>query len=203
MTAPVVPVAAEPIASQPVPPEEERPAPPTPAALFLIFLKITLQSFGAALPWLHRDVVERRRWLSEAEFIELFGLCQILPGGNAVNMAIMIGVRFRGAVGAIASFAGLLIPPLLIGIATALLYGSFATNPLVHGALGGLAAAGAGLILATGLKLAKQFRRSVPDLAFAAAAFSGIVLLHLPLAWVLLGLIALGILYHMLRRRIA
>ena len=88
------------------------PEPPTTAALFLGFLSIGIIGFGGVLPWARRMMVEQRRWLTPAEFTDLLGLCQFLPGPNIVNLAVALGSRFRGLPGAIgyaASKAGTMV----------------------------------------------------------------------------------------------
>ncbi|HEY5329324.1 MAG TPA: chromate transporter, partial [Acidobacteriaceae bacterium] len=62
--------------------------PPTVSALFLGFLTTGVCGFGGVLPWARRSLVERRRWLTAAEFTEVLSLCQFLPGGNVVNLSV-------------------------------------------------------------------------------------------------------------------
>jgi chromate transporter len=59
---------------------------PTTGALFRGFLALGLMGFGGVLPLARRMLVEERRWLSGAEFADLLGLCQFLPGGNVINL---------------------------------------------------------------------------------------------------------------------
>jgi chromate transport protein ChrA len=59
--------------------------------LFFAFTRITLASFGGALFWSRRAIVERHRWLSEHEFVEILALAQLLPGANGVNLAASTG----------------------------------------------------------------------------------------------------------------
>ncbi|GAA5241235.1 hypothetical protein BMMON2_40570 [Burkholderia mallei] len=77
------------------------------ADLFAGFLGLGLISFGGALPFARRALVEERRWLSADEFTDLLGLCQFLPGGNVINLSVAVGMRFRGVPGAIAGLLGL------------------------------------------------------------------------------------------------
>ena len=65
-------------------------------ALFLTFSRITLSSFGGAMFWARRALVERQRWLTEQEFVELLSLGQLLPGPNVLNLTVMVGYRFAG-----------------------------------------------------------------------------------------------------------
>lgn len=71
------------------------PALPSLLALFLGFLSVGMYGFGGVLPWARRMVVEQRRWLTAAEFADLLGLCQFLPGGNIMNLTVAVGARFR------------------------------------------------------------------------------------------------------------
>src|ERR687898_1040596 len=57
-------------------------------ALFLTFSRITLSSFGGAMFWARRALVERQRWLTEQEFVELFVIGQLLPGPNVLNLTV-------------------------------------------------------------------------------------------------------------------
>ncbi len=72
---------------------------PTVAELFFGFFKLGLIGFGGVLPLARRMVVEDRKWLTGEEFTELLGLCQFLPGGNIINMAVAIGSKFQGGRG--------------------------------------------------------------------------------------------------------
>ena len=65
---------------------------PTSRQLFLGFMKLGLMGFGGVLPLAQHMIVEDQKWLSSAEFIDLLGICQILPGGNIINMAAAIGM---------------------------------------------------------------------------------------------------------------
>lgn len=60
-------------------------------ALFLTFSRISLSSFGGAIFWARRELVERRCWLTEREFVDEFALGQLLPGPNVLNLTVMVG----------------------------------------------------------------------------------------------------------------
>lgn len=153
--------------------------------LFGAFTALALQGFGGVLPWAHRTLVEQRGWLTREEFIELLALAQTLPGPNIVNLAVMVGDRWFGWRGALVAVLGLVGAPALLVLALALVHGHFAALPEVRGALGGMAAVAAGLVIATALKLAAAHRRDWRSLAFAAAAFAGVGVMRWPLPWVL------------------
>jgi len=154
--------------------------------LFLGFLEISLCSYGSALAWAHRIVVERRRWLTEREFAELLGLCQALPGGNIVNFSIWLGARFGGGPGSMTALSGLLLVPCLLLVGLYLLYTQGAQLDALAAALRGVAAGAAGLVIAAGLKMTAPYRRQPLAVLFALLAFVGVGLLRWPLLPVLL-----------------
>ncbi len=168
--------------------------PPGSRALFLAFLATGVTAFGGALPMLRRMIVERRRWLTAAEFTELLALCQFLPGPNAVNLTVAVGARFRGVAGALAALAGLLAAPMAIVMGLGSAYARYGTLPLVQQAFIGLAAAAAGLILATACKIAWPLRSRPIDVGIAAAAFAAIALARLPLLPTMLTLVPMALL---------
>jgi chromate transporter len=178
--------------------QESRPLahPASLTELFTAFTALALQGFGGVLAVAQRVLCEERRWLSREEFIEILAVGQVLPGPNVVNMSLMIGDRFFGWRGALAALAGMISVPLLIVLLLAAAYTEFAQNPAVAGALKGMGAVAAGMIIGTALKLAPVLRGNpmgrTACLLLAAAAFAGIALLRWPLLWVLpiLGLVA-------------
>jgi chromate transporter len=108
--------------------------------VFLTFLKLGLTSFGgpvAHIGYFRREFVERRRWLSEATFIDLLGLCQFLPGPASSQLGFSIGLIRSGWFGAAAAWAGFTFPSVLLMLAFAILAPDLA-GPLGHGLTHGL-----------------------------------------------------------------
>jgi chromate transporter len=183
-------------------------APSRPASnadLFFTFNRLALQGFGGVLAVAQRELVERKGWLTRQEFVEMLALSQVLPGPNVVNLALMFGDRFFGLRGAFAAVAGMLVVPLIIVMALTAAYGAFAQQPVVSGALRGMGAVAAGLIIATALKLmpALASSRLGPVLAaiFSVLTFVTIAWLRWPLVWVIAGLgpVAIAIAYARMR----
>ncbi|BDT67936.1 hypothetical protein os1_21150 [Comamonadaceae bacterium OS-1] len=164
--------------------------PQSPTDLFLSFTWLALQGFGGVLGVVQREMVEKKRWLTQEQFLEDWAVAQIMPGPNVLNLGVMIGDRHFGLRGALAAIAGLLAVPLLVVLALALVYAQYAEHPAVIGALRGMGAVAAGLICATGLRLLRAVRRHVMGVALCAVlgvlSFVPIALLHWPLAYVLL-----------------
>lgn len=165
-------------------------APGSPRDLFRVFNRMALQGFGGVLPIAQRELVERERWLTHEQFLELLALAQVLPGPNVVNLALMFGDRHFGLRGAGAALAGLLTLPLAIVLVLAALAGHFAELPVVAGALRGMGAVAAGLVIATGLKLLPALRSSPLGATLATALAVGTLLLVGVLRWPLVGVVA-------------
>src|SRR4051812_30892976 len=127
---------------------------PTHAELFLAFFKITLSGFGGTLPWTRRMFVEEKRWMTAQEFNDIYAVCQFLPGPNIVNLTAIFGSRVRGATGAVAAWAGFLAWPFVLMVVVAALYAHYGDTEVLRRILAGLAAAAAGLLIATVAKMA-------------------------------------------------
>jgi len=174
------------------PPAAQPNQPRSPGELLRVFSALALQGFGGVLPIAQRELVERRQWLTQEQFVETLSIGQVLPGPNIVNMALMIGDRFFGWRGAFAALAGLLALPLVIVMTLAVLYARFAAEPLVAGALHGMGAVAAGLIVAMALKLVPTLARNplgrVPCTLALLATLVVVGGLRWPMAYAVLGI---------------
>ena len=172
-------------------PAAPRPQPRDCADLFWSFTWLALQGFGGVLA-----VVQRKRWMTNDEFVEDWAVAQIMPGPNVVNLSIMIGERYFGWRGAVAALAGMLTFPLILVLAVAVVYAQFASQPAVAGALRGMGAVAAGLIAGMGLKLSSTLRKHPLGLAvcvgLVALTVIAMAVLRWPLFWTLpsVGLLA-------------
>ncbi len=167
-------------------------APKSPGEIFRVFTRLALQGFGGVLPIAQRELVERERWLTREQFLELLAVAQVLPGPNVVNLSLMFGDRAFGWRGGLAALGGMILAPWCVVMLLALAYAHYAQHPVVAGALRGMGAVAAGLILSTGLKLVPALRRNAlgtpAALVLAVLTFAGIALLRVPLIWMLAGL---------------
>jgi chromate transporter len=173
--------------------------------LFVAFTRLALQGIGGVLPVAQRELVERERWLTREQFLELLALSQVLPGPNVVNLSLMVGQRWFGRSGALAAMAGMLCAPLALVLLLALLAAQWQSVPSVAGALRGMGVVAAGLIVATALKLAAPLRVSpltLPGSALVVAlTFAAVGVLRWPLVAVVLGLGSLACTAAWLRLR--
>ena len=184
MSASLIPSSAEPPAS-PFSAAPQQPQ-PTLTELFTAFAKISLSGFGGVLAWSRRMMVEERKWLTAEQFNETYALCSFLPGGNVLNFSVVFGARFGGVRGALVAVAGLMGPPLLLVLVIASIYARYGDLPPLRRALTGVAAAAAGLMIATVAKMAQPLFRNRavigPLIALATFVTIGIVQWPLPLA---------------------
>lgn len=151
--------------------------PPRVSEIFALFFRIGAVSFGGGMSaWIRREVVHKRGWLEESQFLAGLAMSQIAPGANGVNIAVFVGAQLRGLAGAGAAFAGLIGLPAVVLLGLGALY--FATqggamdaqgSNGVGKALAGVAAGATGLVLANGIRLARRNARSFPALAIIGA----------------------------------
>ena len=158
--------------------------------------------FGGIAASANHVIVERNKWMTQKQFVELFGICSVLPGGNFLNAAVMMGDRNQGVIGAIGALTALLLMPLVILIAIAVTYEHFAYLPDVKAAIAGAASAAAGLMIGTGLKMAFSLDRNVAAAVFGVITFVAIGVLRVPLAAVILIIVPFSVItaLYLLRR---
>ena len=183
----------------PLHPSSSPPGPTSLGALFWAFTGLALQGFGGVVAIAQRELVDKKQWLTQAQFVEDWAVAQVLPGPNVVNLSLMIGDRYFGVRGGMVALAGMLAFPLVIVLFLAALFSGVSDSVAVQGALRGMGAVAAGMIAATGLKLLSALKDNALGApvcwALAAATFVAIALLKLPLIWVLLGLGGLAALW--------
>src|SRR5215469_14391747 len=101
-------------------------------ALFAAFFRLGIVSFGGGTAgWLYREIVERRRWINDTEFLSGAALAHLMPGSGGVNLTVQVGQILRGARGAVAAALGLLSGPLAIVLALAVGYSKIGQTPVV------------------------------------------------------------------------
>src|SRR5882724_2733919 len=187
-------------------PESATSTPPGLIALFVAFAKMSLAGFGGVLVWARRGIVDQHRWLTADEFNETFALCHFLPGPNVVNLSVVFGSRFRGVLGGVAAFAGLVGPPVVIVTILAALYARFGEIDALRRVLAGVSCAAVGLLISALFRMMMPLirKRDLVGLVVLAAVFVAIGLLRLPLVAVLLVSIPLSIaITFAMRRRAA
>ncbi|MDR2086043.1 MAG: chromate transporter [Dysgonamonadaceae bacterium] len=103
--------------------------------IFCTFAKIGLFTIGggyAMLPLVQKEVVDRKKWLSSEEFIDLLALSQSIPGIMAINISIAAGYKLKKNKGSIVATLGTILPSFVIILAIAMFFRSFQENPYIN-----------------------------------------------------------------------
>lgn len=171
-------------------------------AIFAAFFMIGTTSFGGgSAGWIHREIVMRRRWVDDSEFLATLALGQAMPGANGIKTAALIGDRLHGAAGAATAVFAMLSGPFAIILALGAAYSRFGGQPLLHTVLDGIAAAAIGLTFATGLRGLAQGAPGPLPLAIAAATVLCVGILRWPMVPVVLALAPLSVALVLIRAR--
>lgn len=126
---------------------------------FGIFFKIGAFTIGggyAMVPLIEDEIVEKRKWISKDDFIDLLAISQSAPGILAVNISIFIGYKLKGVKGSIVTALGTVLPSFLMILAIALFFHSFQDNPIVEKIFKGIRPAVVALIAAPTFSMAKS-----------------------------------------------
>lgn len=169
--------------------------------LFSAFFRIGLFTFGggyAMLPLFEKEVVERYRWASRDEMIDIYALAQSVPGVIALNTAIFLGNRKAGPGGAVAAACGMIAPSLIIIITIAVFFLQIQSNVLVLRVFSGIRAAVVGLIAAAAVKIGRSSLRDGFGVVLALTALTLSLYTELHAAWIIVGGGALGFGFYVL-----
>lgn len=143
------------------------------------------------LPLIQREVVERKKWIDEEEFLNMIALAQAAPGLIAVNSAIFIGWRIGGWRGVCGAVLGAVLPSFLIILAIAMVFSEWKELPAVEAAFKGIRPAVVALIAAPLFKMAKAAKISWLTSLIPIAAALLIWLGHVNPVWVILATIVI------------
>ena len=175
---------------------ENSPAPPEISLhrIFWQFFVVGAISFGGGIvAYLKQLLVTRYRWVDNDEFIVMLSISQTMPGLNSVNIAILMGDRLRGGVGAWAASIGLLLPGAVIVLTIGLLYGLNSNHPMANDVLGGIAAAAAALLTTVTWNLGERTFKKRKSLALLVLTFVLMSIVKWPLYLVLATVLPLAL----------
>ena len=125
--------------------------------LFWTFVKVSSFTIGGGMAMVAvvRDIlVEKRKWMTDDEFMDILAISQTLPGLMAVNTAIFIGYRLLGAKGSIVATLGSVLPPFVIILAIAMVFTGYQDNEIAMSAFRGIRPAVVALIAVPTIKMA-------------------------------------------------
>ena len=160
------------------------------------WLKLGFISFGGPagqIAIMHREVVERRRWLDEGHFTHALNFCMLLPGPEALQLAIYLGWRLHGTRGGLVAGLGFIVPAIVLLLGLSWLYASYGSLPAAEGLLLGLKAAVVALVLQALVKIGRRALGTSQHVGLAIAAFVALQFLRVPFPVIVLVAAAVGI----------
>ncbi len=168
------------------------------AEAFRFWVKLGFISFGGPagqIAIMHRELVERRRWVSEERFLHALNYCMLLPGPEAQQLATYIGWLLHRTRGGIVAGAFFVIPSIFILLALSYVYAAYGQVAAVAGALAGFKPVVVAIVVEAVLRIGKRALKRGMHYVIAAAAFTGIYFLHIPFPLIVLaaGLIGLAL----------
>jgi len=171
---------------------------PSPPDVARVVGRIGVLSFGgpaAQIALMHHELVERQRWLSEAEFLSALSFCMLLPGPEAMQLATWCGWKVQGLRGGLVAGLLFVLPGAAIVLALAVVYGAFGQVPLVRALFQGVQAAVVVIVFEALLRVARRAVTRPLHRAIAGLAFVALFAFNLPFPLVVLtaGLAGVGL----------
>lgn len=153
------------------------------AEAFRYWFKLGFINFGGPagqIALMHRDLVERRRWISEERFLHALNYCMLLPGPEAKQLAIYIGWLLHGTVGGLVAGAFFVIPSIFVLLTLSYIYAAYGNLAVVSGALAGVKPVVVAIVVEAMFKIGSRALKRRVHVALAGAAFIGIFFFHIP-----------------------
>jgi chromate transporter len=171
---------------------------PTFRQAFRVWARIGLLSFGGPagqIALMHRELVEERRWISEARFLHALNYCMLLPGPEAQQLAVYIGWLLHRTAGGLVAGTLFVLPGFFVILALSTLYALFRELPAVNAALFGLKAAVVAIVVEALVRIARRALAGPLSYGIAAVAFTAIFFFDAPFPLVVLaaGIAGLGL----------
>ena len=146
--------------------------------MFISFFKIGAVTFGggyAMIPFIEEEVVNKNKWVSKDEFMDMLIVSQSLPGTMAVNCCSFIGYKLGGVAGGIVGILGVTLPSFLIILIIAMFFMQFRDNYLVSMAFKGIAAAVPMLVLTGVISMGKSVDKNLGNIVLGIIALIALV----------------------------
>jgi chromate transporter len=161
------------------------------------WVRLGFISFGGPagqIAIMHRELVDRKQWISESRFLHALSYCMLLPGPEAQQLATYIGWLLHRGAGGLAAGAFFVIPSIFILLGLSFIYTAHGQLGPVAGVLSGLKPVVVALVFLAVLSIGKRAVRQPASLLIAAAAFIAIYFFHLPFPFIVLAAAACGLL---------
>ncbi len=186
------------IAEDELPPETENAKRRVPfAEAFRFWVKLGFISFGGPagqIAIMHKELVDKRRWLSEERFLHALNYCMLLPGPEAQQLAIYIGWLMHRTLGGIAAGAFFVIPSIFVLLILSYIYAAHGNVPMVAGVLSGFKPIVVAIVVEAVIKIGGKALKRSAHIVIAALAFVSIYFLHVPFPLIVLAAAVVGLL---------
>jgi len=171
--------------------------PPTPTVgeAFKYWLKLGFISFGGPagqIAMMHQELVERRRWISEHRYLHALNYCMLLPGPEAIQLAIYISWLMHGVKGAVMAGVSFFLPAFVFLSVLAGIYLNFGDVPAVQGVFYAIKPAVVAVVLFAAWRIGSKSIKNGVLGGIAALAFIGIFVFDIDFPWIVLGAAILG-----------
>jgi chromate transporter len=179
-------------------PDLAAPTPPAPVSLgtaFKYWLKLGFIIFGGPagqIAIMHQELVEKRRWISEHRYLHALNYCMLLPGPEAIQLAIYISWLMHGVRGAIVAGVLFFLPAFFLLSLLAGVYLAYGDVPAVQGIFYGIRPAVVAIVLFAAWRIGSRALRNKVLWGMAALAFVGIFVFHIGFPWIVLAAGLLG-----------
>ncbi len=170
-----------------------------------VWLKIGLLGFGGPagqIALMHRELVERRRWIGEQRFLHALNYCMLLPGPEAQQLSVYIGWLLHRTLGGLIAGILFVLPGALVMLALSIMYVLWREVPIVDAAFFGIKAAVLAIVLEALFRIARRALKNRVMYAVAALAFLGIYVFQIPFPLIVLGAGLIGFLGSRIRPQI-
>ena len=127
--------------------------------LFIAFFKIGAFTFGggyAMISVIEQEVVTKKKWLSETDFVDMLGTVQSLPGPISINSSVYVGYKLRGTLGAMVAAIGTALPSFIIILLLAIVFTDVQDHPTIEKIFKGMRPAVVALIVAPLVRLSQK-----------------------------------------------
>ncbi len=171
------------------------PPAPTLGEAFKYWLKLGFISFGGPagqIAMMHQELVERRRWISEHRYLHALNYCMLLPGPEAIQLAIYISWLMHGVRGAVMAGVLFFLPAFVLLSLLAGIYLSYGNVPAVQGVFYGIRPAVVAVVLFAAWRMGSRAIQNEILLGIAALAFTGIFFFDIDFPWIVLVAALLG-----------
>src|SRR5438045_4105163 len=171
--------------------------PPSFGEAFRFWLKLGFISSGGPsgqIAMMHTELVEKKRWIDNARFLHALNFCMLLPGPEAIQLAIYIGWLLHKARGGIVAGALFVIPSIFVLWSLSYVYVAFGNIPWIAAIFYGLKPAVTAIVVAAVIRIGRKALRNEVMWSIAAIAFAAIYFLKVPFPAIVIGAGAIGLL---------